>query len=157
MGIKIKKNMNIESLFSYLKYIGLGILGITGILLILWLGLAVFIMRKTKGFPLIISNFIEAIATNDLKSAYEMTSANYQKRISKQAFTQLIKPHQFRNYKQTLLGIPKTIENSIFEVKVTVVLNSGKEIPTKINLLRKGKLCFVDDFIIRPQENHHEL
>ena len=141
--------MNIESLQPYLKYFGIGILGIGGIVLILWLGFAIKIMRSTKGLPDAINNFFLYMAENKISKSYQMTTANYRKKVNRKTFNKFIKVNKFRTYKKTVLGIPNhNTETNNQEISVTIVLESGKEIASTMKLIKKEKEWFVEDLII---------
>lgn len=137
--------MTIETFQPYLTYIGIGIAVIIGIVLLLWLVLAVSVLFTTQGIPQAISNFFLLIIDGEIDQAYQLTTANFQAKTSKQQFIKFIKTNKFKDYKRTILGIPTDDENSQSQlIDITLILNSGQEIPLKIGLVKQEKDWKID-------------
>jgi hypothetical protein len=137
--------MNIETFLPYIKYLGIAGISILGIVLLLWLGLAITIMMRTQGVPKALNQFFYHIGEDEINQAYQLTTANYQSKTSKQKFIKFIKTHNFKTYKQLLLGI-QINDSGMKDIPVIVVLQSGKEIPTVIDIVKQDKTLLVDRF-----------
>lgn len=128
-----------ESLQPYGKYLLIGLGTIVLIAVAIWGSIVVIVMRNTKGIPLAINDFFKLIIEDKIDEAYRSTTSNFQSRISKPQFRKLIKNKKFKQFKRTLLSIPKmdTADSSVIDV--TLILNSGREIPLKFGVLRQEK------------------
>lgn len=83
---------------------------------------------------------------------------NYQAKTSKKQFALFIKTHKLKTYKRTLLGIPtRDLDSNTKEISVKIILNSGKEIPTTLNLVKQGNRWLVDQFDINPNQGKNDM
>ncbi|MBJ7899654.1 MAG: hypothetical protein GC158_07000 [Cyanobacteria bacterium RI_101] len=135
--------MNIETFLPYIKYLGIAGISILGIVLLLWLGLAITIMTRTQGVPKALNHFFYHIGQDQINQAYQLTTADYQRKISKQQFIKFIKTHDLKTNKRILIGIQMS-SNGMKDIPVKVVLKSGKEIPTVIDIVKQDKTLLID-------------
>ncbi|MGL4880922.1 MAG: hypothetical protein ACRC8K_07640 [Waterburya sp.] len=101
-------------------------------------------MRNTQGIPLVISDFFKLIIENKIDEVYRSTTDNFQQRISKPQFLKLIKKYKFKQYKRTLLAIPKMDQGDHSTIDVTLILESGREIPLQFDVVRDNKKWKID-------------
>lgn len=133
-----------EFIQPYGKYILIGIATIAGIAILLWLLIVVIVMRNTQGIPLVISDFFKLITENKIDEVYRSTTDNFQQRISKPQFVKLIKKYKFKQFKRTLLAIPKMDTGDRSTIDVTLILESGREIPLQFVVARENKKWKID-------------
>ncbi|MDJ0589510.1 MAG: DUF4864 domain-containing protein [Pleurocapsa sp. MO_226.B13] len=134
-----------EFLQSYGKYILIALVAIAGIALLVWVSIVVIVMRNTQGIPAVISDFFKLIIEDKINEAYGSTTDNFQSIISKPQFRKLIKNKKFKQYKRTLLAIPQMSEaGNSSTIDVTLILESGREIPLKFQIIRQNKQWKID-------------
>ncbi len=133
-----------ELIQPYGRYILIGLGAIALIAAIIWGAIVVIVMRNTKGIPLAINDFFKLIVEDKIEEAYSSTTAEFQSRISKPQFRKLIKNKKFKQFKRTLLSIPKMDTANTSIIDVTLILNSGREIPLKFGVFRQDKQWKVD-------------
>lgn len=134
-----------EFLQSYGKYILIALVAIAGIALLVWVSIVVIVMRNTQGIPAVISDFFKLIIEDKINEAYGSTTDNFQSKISKPQFRKLIKNKKFKQYKRTLLAIPQMSEaGNSSTIDVTLILESGREIPLKFQIIRQNKQWKID-------------
>ncbi|MGK7930759.1 MAG: hypothetical protein AB4041_04920 [Microcystaceae cyanobacterium] len=139
--------MNLDTFQPYLKYLGFGTLAILGVIILLWLILVFIVTKGTKEIPKVINNFIGYIGENQLDISYQMTTHRFRKGMSKAQLKKFIKTHKIKTYQRLILGIPKMENDSqAASVTVNIILKSGKEIPTVINLVKEEKEWLIDGF-----------
>ena len=134
-----------ELLQPYGKYILIALAAIAGIAVLIWISIVAIVMRNTRGIPIVINNFFESIAENKIDELYSSTTDNFRSRISKPQLRKLIKNKKFKQYQRISLGIPQMSQagnSSIMDA--TLILNSGREIPLKFNVVRQNKEWKVD-------------
>ena len=127
----------------YIAYIAIGFGVILGTLLISWLALAIYFFRRSQGITNYITDFFSKIIEDELNEAYAMTTTNFQQQNSLQKFRKFIKTNQLKQYKRTSLAMPE-IEGDKYSTDLTVILNSGREIPLKISLSQQNKEWKID-------------
>ena len=127
-----------ETFHAFLPYLGIGLAGILGLLLLVWLVFSVRIMLKTKGIPQAIDRFFTLIAEGKIPGAYQLTADDFKAKISKQQFTKFIKKYKFHKYKRTTMSIPK-LEGNLYYLDVEVILQNNQEIPVTIALIKNNK------------------
>jgi len=132
-----------EKFQPYLSYVGIGLAGILGLVLVVWIVVAVTILLKTKGLPQAIGQFFTLIANGNITGAYQLTTDEFQAKNSKKQFTKFIKTHKLNKYTRTTMSIP-TVESNIHSLEVTVITNTGKEIPLKMSFVKVDKNWIVD-------------
>lgn len=133
-----------ELLQPYGKYVLIGLGAIAVITILVWVSVVVIVMRNTKGIPLVINDFFKLIIENKIDEAYQSTTNNFQSRMSKPQFRKLIKNKKFKQFKRTLLEIPKMNTADSSTIDVTLILNSGREIPLHFGVIRQNKQWKVD-------------
>jgi hypothetical protein len=127
----------------YLSYLGIGLAGIVGLLLLVWAIVALSILRKTKGLPQAIRTFLTLIVEGNVTGAYQGTTDNFKAKTSKQAFSKFIKKHKLHQYTRTLMSIP-TVEGNCHSLDVTVITKTGQEIPLKMSFIKHQKTWQVE-------------
>ncbi len=133
-----------ELLQPYGKYVLIGLGAIAVIAIFIWVSVVVIVMRNTKGIPLVINDFFKLIIEGKIDEAYRSTTDNFQSRMSKPQFRKLIKNKKFKQFKRTSLGIPKMDTGDSSTIDATLILNSGREIPLKFNVVRQNKQWKID-------------
>ncbi|KOR33999.1 MULTISPECIES: hypothetical protein [Planktothricoides] len=83
-----------EKFPPYLSYLGIGLGSLVGLLLLVWVIVAIRILRKTKGLPQAIGTFLTLIVEDNVTAAYQLTTDNFKVKMSKQAFSKFIKKHK---------------------------------------------------------------
>ncbi len=132
-----------ETLQPFFTYIAIGLGVILGIILISWLTFAIYFFRRTQGITNYITDFFSKIIEDEFNQAYAMTTTSFQQQNSLQKFRKFIKTNQLKQYKRTSFAMPK-IEGDQYSTEITVILNSGKEIPLKISLIQENKKWKID-------------
>lgn len=133
-----------ELLQPYGKYVLIALGAIAVVAIIFWVFVVVIVMRNTKGIPLVINDFFKLIIEDKIEAAYSSTTDDFQNRISKPQFRKLIKNKKFKQFKRTRLEIPKMNTANSSTIDVTLVLNSGREIPLKFDVVRQNKEWTID-------------
>ena len=133
-----------ELLQPYGKYVLIGLGAIAAIAILVWVSVVVIVMRNTKGIPLVISDFFKLIIEDKIDKAYQSTTGNFQSRMSKPQFRKLIKNKKIKQFKRTLLEIPKMNNADSSTIDITLILNSGREIPLKFGVVRQNKQWTID-------------
>lgn len=133
-----------ELLQPYGKYVLIGLGAIAIIAIFIWVSVVAIVMRNTKGIPLVINDFFKLIIEGKIDEAYRSTTDNFQSRMSKPQFRKLIKNKKFKQFKRTSLGIPKMDTGDSSTIDATLILNSGREIPLKFNVVRQNKQWKID-------------
>lgn len=142
---KLQRQNNMELLQPYGKYILIGLAAIAVIAILIWISIVVIVMRNTQGIPMVISKFFELIIEDKIDELYNSTTDNFRRRISKPKLRKLIKNKKFKQYKRTLLAIPQMNEaGNNSTIDVTLILNSGREIPLQFNVVRQNKEWKID-------------
>jgi hypothetical protein len=127
-----------EKFPPYLSYLGIGVAGLVGLLLLVWVIVAIRILQKTKGLPQAIGTFLTLIVEGNVTAAYQLTTDNFQAKMSKQAFSKFIKKHKLHQYTRTRMSIP-TVEENCHSLAVTVITKTGQEIPLKMSFIKHQK------------------
>jgi hypothetical protein len=73
----------------------------------------------------------------------KLTTERFRAKTSKQQFIKFIKTNKLKQYKRTVLSIP-TDEGDSYVLDINLILNSGREIPMKIGLVKQGKDWKID-------------
>lgn len=133
-----------ESLQPWLSYLGIGLGGILGALVLVWIVVSLVIFARTKGLPQAISGFLTLIAEGNLTGAYQLTSDRFKTRTSKKDFTKFINKNKLHQYQRTLMSMPTT-EDNVYRLEVTVVTKAGKEIPLVMDFVKQERNWIVDD------------
>ncbi len=133
-----------ELLQPYGKYVLIGLGAIAAIAILVWVSVVVIVMRNTKGIPLVINDFFKLIIEDKIDKAYQSTTGNFQSRMSKPQFRKLIKNKKIKQFKRTLLEIPKMNNADSSTIDITLILNSGREIPLKFGVVRQNKQWTID-------------
>ncbi len=132
-----------ERFQPYLSYLGIGLASILGLLIVVWIVVAVNILLKTKGLPQAIAQFFTLIVDGNITGAYQLTTDNFQAKTSKKEFTKFIKTHKLHKYTRTTMSIP-TVEGDRHSLDVTVITETGQEIPVKMDLIKSDNIWIID-------------
>jgi hypothetical protein len=132
-----------ETLPPYLAYIGIGAAIVGGIALLLWIIFAFLLSSATEGIPELLGKFFNYAAMGDFEQAYSLTTDRFQKSISRQQLRKLIQTHQIQNHKRILLPV-SIPEGDTHTFDVTLVLESGQEIPISVELIRQEEKWAID-------------
>lgn len=132
-----------ETLQPYLSYIGIGAAIVGGIALLLWIIFAFLLSSATEGIPELLGKFFNYAAMGDFEQAYRLTTDRFKKSISQQQLRKLIQTHQIQKHKRILLPISLP-EGDAHTFEVKLVLESGKEIPISVELIRQEKKWAID-------------
>ena len=133
-----------ELIQPYGKYVLIALGAIAIIAIIFWVSVVVIVMRNTKGIPLVVNDFFKLIIEDKIDEAYSTTTENFQSRISKPQFRKIVKNNKFKQFKRTRLDIPKMNTANSSTIDVTLILNSGREIPLRFDVVRQNKQWIVD-------------
>ena len=127
-----------ETFQPYLSYLGIGLAGILGLLLLVWIIVSVTIFLKTKGLPQAIRAFFTLIVDGNITGAYQLTTDEFKAKTSKKEFTKFIKKNKLNKYSRNTMSIP-TVEGNRHCLEVTAIAENGQEIPLKIALIKNNK------------------
>jgi hypothetical protein len=125
-----------ETFQAYLSYIGIGAALVGGIALVVWIIFAFLLSSATEGIPELLGKFFNYAAMGDFEQAYSLTTDQFQQSISQQQLRKLIQTNQIQNHKRILLPV-SIPEGDTHTFDVTLVLDSGKEIPISVELIRQ--------------------
>lgn len=132
-----------ESFQPFLTYLGIGTAAIVGVVALIWAFLAWRIFSLTQGLPKAIGEFFTLIAEDEIDQAYQLTTDNFRTNTSKQQFVKFIKNNKIKQYKRTLMSVPKVAEDThLLDIKL--ITNTGREIPLKMAFVRQEKQWLID-------------
>jgi hypothetical protein len=132
-----------EKFQPYLSYLGIGLGSLVGILIVVWAIVAVTILLKTKGLPQAIGEFLTLISNGNITGAYQLTTENFKATTSKKELTKFVKTHKLNKYTRTTMSIP-TVEGDRHCLDVTVITDTGKEIPLMMEFVKQEKTWKVE-------------
>ncbi len=132
-----------DNLQPYLGYIGIGLGIIGGALLLIWLVLAFIFFRQTRGLTNFLTDFFGTIALGRMDEAYANTTAHFQQTTTKQQFRKWAKQKKIQQFKRLTLPMPK-IEGDRYTLDLTIIIESGREIPVSLSLVRQDKTWKID-------------
>lgn len=132
---------------TLLTHIGLGVAGLVGIGLLLWILLAIRVFTSTKGLPQFISGFFVTLMEGKTDRAYQMTTPAFRDRVSQKKFAKWVKAKRLQQYKRTDLGLPQA-EGDTYHLDLTIELQSGKKVPIQMDLVREDKTWKIDQLQI---------
>jgi hypothetical protein len=141
-----------ETFQPYLSYLGIGAAIVGGIALLVWIVFATLLSSATEGIPALLGKFFNYAAMGDFEQAYSLTTTRFQKSIPRQQLRKLIQTHQIQKHKRILLPISLP-EGDAHTFDVTLVLESGKEIPISVELIRQEEKWAIDALSFPRQAN----
>lgn len=124
-----------EKFQPYLSYLGIGLGSLVGLLIVVWIIVAVTILFKTKGLPQAIAQFFTLIVDGNVTRAYQLTTDNFKAKTSKKELTKFIKTHKLNKYDRTTMSIP-TVEGDRHCLEVTVITENGSKIPLSMEFVK---------------------
>lgn len=133
-----------DSLPSYVSYIGIGVAAVLGLIVMIWIIVAARIFITTKGLPKEINNFFALIVEDKIDEVYKKTTDNFKANLPKKKFIRLIRNNKFKQFKRTIMSMP-VVEGDRETIGITLILKSGREIPLEMTFAKEGKAWKLDD------------
>ena len=132
-----------EAIQPYLIYIEIGVGIAGGSVVLAWAFFAFRFFLGTRKLTAVLTDFFELVVDGEIDRAYEMTSPKFQSRTPKAKFKKFIKSNKLDKYKRVSMPVPDRSRDKN-TLDVSVVLASGREVPLKADIIKKGNDWKID-------------
>ncbi|MDY6937321.1 MAG: hypothetical protein SWY16_06610 [Cyanobacteriota bacterium] len=132
-----------EQIQPYLPYVRIGLGAIVGAAVLAWIFFSLRFFVGTRKLTTVLTEFFELVVAGEIDKAYEMTSETFQTRTPKAKFKKFIKSNKLEKYKRVSMPVPDRNRDRN-TLDVNVILASGREIPLKADIIKKGNNWKID-------------
>lgn len=137
----------LAELQPYLRYVGIGLGAIVGIVVLIWVTASLYFFWKTRGLKRFVDQFWGAIAINDIKSAYALTTDNFKAQTPVTELRKFVKRHKLNLNKTVEMPIPELDGATSYRLDTTVELENEDEIAISMRVQRLAHQTWALDAI----------
>ncbi|MBE9039229.1 hypothetical protein IQ235_00265 [Oscillatoriales cyanobacterium LEGE 11467] len=132
-----------DAIQPYLIYIETGVGIAVGSVILAWVFFSLRFFLGTRKLTAVLTNFFELVVAGEIDRAYEMTSPKFKTRTPKAKFKKFLKSNKLDKYKRITMPVPDRNRDTK-TLDVSVVLSSGREVPLKADIIKKGNGWEID-------------